>query len=76
MANRSKYEHVHRDRSRLSKREIEVMDRAILGESDYQIGKALSISARTVRFHRSNAKRILGVRTPIELGAKYRELKD
>ena len=40
------------------------------GKTDFEVGKILSISPRTVRFHIRNAKTKLGVATRIQAVAK------
>lgn len=50
-------------RAPLSPREIEVLHWIAEGKSDWQIGRILSISAKTVNYHTENLKRKLGVAT-------------
>ena len=45
----------------LSAREIEALKAAARGRTDAEIGEALGISARTVRFHLGNARAKLGL---------------
>jgi DNA-binding CsgD family transcriptional regulator len=51
----------------MTPREREVLDIAMAGLSDSQIGIALGLATRTVRFHLENAKRKFGVSTRREL---------
>jgi DNA-binding CsgD family transcriptional regulator len=50
-------------RPNLSKREAEVLRLIAAGKADSDVGEALGIAARTVRFHLENAKQKLGVTT-------------
>lgn len=50
----------------LSQREIECLRMVAAGHTDDQIGKALGITGRTVRFHVGNAKTKLGVNSRIQ----------
>jgi len=57
-------------RSRLTERESACLRLLAEGKSDADIGLALGIAARTVRYHLSNAKLKLGVATRIQAVAK------
>jgi DNA-binding CsgD family transcriptional regulator len=57
-------------RSPLSPRESECLRWVADGKTDFEVGKILSISPRTVRFHINNAKVKLGVTTRIQAVAK------
>jgi DNA-binding CsgD family transcriptional regulator len=57
-------------RSPLSPRESECLRWVADGKTDFEVGKILSISPRTVRFHINNAKSKLGVTTRIQAVAK------
>lgn len=50
----------------LSPREIEVLHWIKEGKSDWQIGRILAISAKTVNYHTENAKRKFGVATRMQ----------
>jgi DNA-binding CsgD family transcriptional regulator len=50
----------------LTERESEVLSWVAQGKSDWQIGKILNISSKTVNYHAENAKRKLGVATRIQ----------
>lgn len=56
----------NRDRPLLSAREVEVLRCARLGEGDEAIAQSLGISVRTVRFHFSNVRGKLRVKTRSE----------
>lgn len=56
--------------SPLSPRESECLRWVADGKTDFEVGKILSISPRTVRFHIRNAKTKLGVATRIQAVAK------
>lgn len=56
--------------SPLSRREAECLRWVADGKTDFEVGKILSISPRTVRFHIRNAKAKLGVATRIQAVAK------
>ena len=56
--------------SPLTPRESECLRLVSIGKSDEEIGAALGISPRTVRFHVGNAKTKLGVTTRIQAVAK------
>lgn len=58
------------ENSPLSPRESECLRWVADGKTDFEVGKILSISPRTVRFHISNAKAKLGVATRIQAVAK------
>ena len=58
------------DDSPLTGREAECLQLVAQGKTDADIGSILHISARTVRFHVSNAKAKLGVTTRIQAVAK------
>jgi DNA-binding CsgD family transcriptional regulator len=51
---------------RLSPREIEILHWTAEGKSDWQIGRILAISAKTVNYHIENAKRKFGVATRVQ----------
>jgi LuxR family quorum sensing-dependent transcriptional regulator len=53
-------------KQRLSRREIEVLHWIAEGKSDWQIGRILSISAKTVNYHTENLKRKFGVATRMQ----------
>jgi len=57
-------------RSPLSARESECLRWVADGKTDFEVGKILHISPRTVRFHITNAKAKLGVSTRIQAVAK------
>lgn len=57
-------------RSPLSPRESECLHWVSSGKTDFEVGRILSISPRTVRFHINNAKTKLGVTTRIQAVAK------
>ena len=50
----------------LSRREIEVFRWISLGKSDWEVGRILAISPKTVNFHVENVKRKYGVNTRIQ----------
>lgn len=54
----------------LSPREIECLRLAAAGKTDNEIGKILTISPRTTRFHIENAKKKLGVATRVQAVAE------
>ncbi len=56
--------------SPLSPRESECLRWVADGKTDFEVGKILSISPRTVRFHIRNAKEKLGVATRIQAVAR------
>lgn len=51
---------------RLSRRELEVLHWIAEGKSDWQIGRILAISAKTVNYHTENVKRKFGVATRMQ----------
>ena len=51
---------------RLSQRELEILHWIAEGKSDWQIGRILAISAKTVNFHTENVKRKFGVATRMQ----------
>lgn len=57
-------------KSPLSPREAECLRWVADGKTDFEVGKILQISPRTVRFHINNAKTKLGVATRIQAVAK------
>ena len=57
-------------KSPLSPREAECLRWIAHGKTDFEVGKILEISPRTVRFHINNAKNKLGVATRIQAVAK------
>ncbi|MBL8780919.1 MAG: hypothetical protein JNL06_08230 [Alphaproteobacteria bacterium] len=59
-----------RSDSPLSPRESECLKWVADGKTDFEVGKILGISPRTVRFHIRNAKTKLGVATRIQAVAK------
>ena len=63
-------EHQPAPRHPLSPREAECLRWVADGKTDFEIGKILEISPRTVRFHVNNAKVKLGVATRIQAVAK------
>lgn len=54
----------------LSPREVECLSWAAAGKTDAEIGRILSISPRTTRFHIENAKKKLGVATRVQAVAE------
>jgi LuxR family quorum sensing-dependent transcriptional regulator len=54
----------------LSPREIECLRLAAAGKTDNEIGRILTISPRTTRFHIENAKKKLGVATRVQAVAE------
>jgi DNA-binding CsgD family transcriptional regulator len=52
--------------SRLSPRETQVLYWITAGKSDWQIGKILNISSKTVNYHAENVKRKFGVATRMQ----------
>lgn len=60
---------------RFTNREIEVIKWVILGKTNSQISKQLSITARTVKFHVSNIYRKLEVNNRIELVNRAHQLE-
>ena len=58
--------------ARLSAREREVMEHTMTGRSSKEIGRALSISPKTVDVHRANILRKLEVGTARELASRFR----
>jgi len=54
------------DDVRMTARELEVLKWISVGKSDWQIGKILNISAKTVNYHVENVKRKFGVATRIQ----------
>lgn len=57
-------------RGLLSPREIECLRLAAAGKTDNEIGRILTISPRTTRFHIENAKKKLGVATRVQAVAE------
>lgn len=55
----------------LSRREIQCLQWAARGKSDWDIGRILGISQRTAAFHLDNAKKKLGVRTKIQAAIRF-----
>lgn len=55
------------DQAKLSPRELEVLELLLLGRNAREIGVALDISARTVRFHQSNLLDKLGADSRLDL---------
>ncbi|MCL4768186.1 MAG: autoinducer binding domain-containing protein [Hyphomicrobiaceae bacterium] len=53
-------------RQRLSPREAEILHWIAEGKSDWQIGRILAISAKTVNYHTENVKRKFGVATRMQ----------
>lgn len=51
----------------LSKRELEVLEQVVQGRMNKQIAAALNINERTVKLHRTNLTRKLGVQSVAEL---------
>ena len=67
---RKQREHLRDLRSRfdeLSKRELEVLERVVQGRMNKQIASDLNIIERTVKLHRTNLTRKLGVQSVAEL---------
>jgi DNA-binding CsgD family transcriptional regulator len=56
--------------SPLTRRESECLHWVAGGKTDFEVGKILEISPRTVRFHITNAKTKLGVATRIQAVVK------
>ena len=50
----------------VSRRESQILRWVAAGKSDWEIGRILKISEKTVNFHVENAKRKLGVGTRIQ----------
>jgi FixJ family two-component response regulator len=59
--------------ARLSRREREVLDRILEGESSKEIARTLSISPKTVDVHRANVLRKLGALSARELASRFRD---
>jgi LuxR family quorum sensing-dependent transcriptional regulator len=59
----------------LSPREVECLSWAAAGKTDGEIGRILSISPRTTRFHIENAKKKLGVATRVQAVAEAMKRK-
>lgn len=57
--------------SRLTKRELSVLERVLRGESNKEIANGLTCSVKTVEFHVSNILRKLGVSTRMRLAAQF-----
>lgn len=57
-------------KSPLSPRESQCLQWVSVGKTDFEVGKILTISPRTVRFHINNAKTKLGVKTRIQAVTK------
>lgn len=55
----------------LSRREIQCLQWAARGKSDWDIGHILGISQRTAAFHLDNAKKKLGVRTKTQAAIRF-----
>lgn len=55
----------------LSRREIQCLQWAARGKSDWDIGRILGISQRTAAFHLDNAKKKLGVRTKAQAAIRF-----
>lgn len=55
----------------LTRREIQCLQWAARGKSDWEIGRILGISQRTAAFHLDNAKKKLGVRTKTEAAIRF-----
>ncbi|HLP97421.1 MAG TPA: response regulator [Sideroxyarcus sp.] len=60
----------------LTKREREIMELVVTGDSSKMIGIRLGISARTVEIHRSNIMRKLNIRSVAELVQNRLALRD
>jgi DNA-binding CsgD family transcriptional regulator len=56
----------NKDDVRLTDREVECLQWIAAGKSDWQIGKILNISQKTVNYHVENVKRKFGVATRIQ----------
>ncbi len=61
--------------SLLSPREVECLSWAAAGKTDAEIGRILTISPRTTRFHIENAKKKLGVATRVQAVAEAMKRK-
>jgi LuxR family quorum sensing-dependent transcriptional regulator len=59
----------------LSPREVECLSWAAAGKTDAEIGRILTISPRTTRFHIENAKKKLGVATRVQAVAEAMKRK-
>jgi FixJ family two-component response regulator len=59
--------------ARLSRREREVLDRILEGESSKEIARTLAISPKTVDVHRANVLRKLGAVSARELASRFRD---
>lgn len=57
--------------SRLSPREIEVLETTVLGLTNLEIGRRLNISVHGVKFHLSSIYRKLGVANRTEAATMY-----
>ncbi|AZO34842.1 MAG: LuxR family transcriptional regulator [Mesorhizobium sp.] len=55
----------------LSRRQIQCLQWAARGKSDWEIGRILGISQRTAAFHLDNAKKKLGVRTKTQAAIRF-----
>ena len=51
----------------LTPRETQILEWIASGKSDWQIGKILAISKKTVNYHAENLKRKFGVSTRIQV---------
>ena len=51
----------------LTQREIQIMKLSVKGQTNQQIGKILSLTVHTVKFHRSNIYRKCGGNTPVDI---------
>lgn len=58
------------EKATLTKRELEVLKSMVKGDTDYEIGESLYISAHTVRSHIKNLYRKLGVSSKSQAVAK------
>jgi DNA-binding CsgD family transcriptional regulator len=53
--------------SRLTPRERQVLDLLVLGRTSAEIGTALSITARTAKFHQANVLRKIGADSRLDI---------
>ena len=54
-------------RARLTTRELEILELLCLGKSAAEIGRALGIRPRTVKFHQENILKKTGISSRLEL---------
>ena len=60
----------------LSARELEVLERALLGETNREIASALSVTVHVVKFHLASIYRKLGVANRTEAAVKLLRSRD